>query len=160
MTTTALAHRPEKIGVLPREGPQQWQRRFYDEWYYQSKIVQSYEKWYEGPRGRQMDRLEKRLIARFLEQLDPVARLLEIGCGTTHFTRWLSGQVPQVVGLPSGTTGGLAAAGLFSGALVLAATALMAIVGLSSSAAPRSLLAMVSTVETAASVPTATGSSH
>jgi diguanylate cyclase (GGDEF)-like protein/PAS domain S-box-containing protein len=45
--------------------------------------------------------------------------------------------------LPSGTTGGLAAAGLFGGALVLAATALMAIVGPSSSAVPLGIIVSV-----------------
>lgn len=50
-------------------------------------VAGSYEAWYETPRGRKYDALEKDLIARLLGPARG-GRLLDIGCGTGHFTRW------------------------------------------------------------------------
>lgn len=50
-------------------------------------FVARYEDWYTGP-GRRADRLEKRLLATLLEQFPDAETVLEIGCGTGHFTRW------------------------------------------------------------------------
>jgi ubiquinone/menaquinone biosynthesis C-methylase UbiE len=50
-------------------------------------VAGSYEGWYQTPRGRKYDALEKGLIAQLLGRARG-RRLLDIGCGTGHFTRW------------------------------------------------------------------------
>jgi ubiquinone/menaquinone biosynthesis C-methylase UbiE len=51
------------------------------------EIARRYESWYGTPRGQRYDALEKGLLA---DLMGPARgrRLLEIGCGTGHFTRW------------------------------------------------------------------------
>ena len=62
-------------------------------------IVAGYEAWYQT-KGRQADRLEKALLGRLLAGFLPGAStMLEVGCGTGHFTRWFSEQGLQAVGL-------------------------------------------------------------
>lgn len=61
-------------------------------------LARQYEDWYAG-RGRRADRLEKRLLARLLANFSGAETVLEVGCGTGHFTRWLSDQGFRVVGL-------------------------------------------------------------
>lgn len=58
-----------------------------EEWFWDEKIVQSYESWYEG-KGKRADRLEKEVLAFLLKQFGQVGSLVEVGCGTTHFTRY------------------------------------------------------------------------
>jgi len=55
------------------------------------EIAPHYEAWFETDEGRRADRLEKALLGRLLEDLGPPGDLLEIGCGTGHFGRWLAG---------------------------------------------------------------------
>ncbi len=62
-------------------------------------IAPYYEAWFETPEGRRADRLEKALLGRLLPLLGPPGRLLEVGCGTGHFARWLAGQGWRVTGL-------------------------------------------------------------
>ena len=50
-------------------------------------VVDSYEGWYRTPRGHRYDALEKDLLAGLVGPAQG-RRLLEIGCGTGHFTRW------------------------------------------------------------------------
>jgi SAM-dependent methyltransferase len=61
-------------------------------------IVAGYETWYETT-GRRADRLEKALLKRLLAGFPGACTILEIGCGTGHFTRWFSEQGWQTVGL-------------------------------------------------------------
>lgn len=62
------------------------------------EIAASYENWYLTS-GRQADHREKALL-KWLLAIFPRARtVLEVGCGTGHFTRWLDGLGLQVVGL-------------------------------------------------------------
>src|SRR5579872_226961 len=56
-------------------------------WYMRPKIVESYESWYEG-KYKRADLLEKRVLEVMMKQFDNPSKLLEIGCGTGHFTRW------------------------------------------------------------------------
>jgi ubiquinone/menaquinone biosynthesis C-methylase UbiE len=58
-----------------------------------------YEDWYATPRGRRIDIAERALLERLLAPFATARSVLEIGCGTGHFTRWLEARVPRVVGL-------------------------------------------------------------
>lgn len=62
------------------------------------QIAARYEAWYETPEGQRVDRLEKAALRWLIQGLD-VQHVLEIGCGTGHFSRWLKGQGLNVVGL-------------------------------------------------------------
>jgi ubiquinone/menaquinone biosynthesis C-methylase UbiE len=61
-------------------------------------MVAGYEAWYETS-GRRADRLEKALLKRLLEGFSRARTLLEVGCGTGHFTRWFGEQGLQAIGL-------------------------------------------------------------
>lgn len=63
------------------------------------RLAAGYEAWYATPRGRRADRAERVLLARLLAPFTGVQSALEVGCGTGHFTRWLAGRLPRVVGL-------------------------------------------------------------
>jgi ubiquinone/menaquinone biosynthesis C-methylase UbiE len=58
----------------------------------------SYEAWYETA-GRRADRLEKALLKRLLASFPQASSLLEVGCGTGHFTRWFKELGLQTIGL-------------------------------------------------------------
>jgi ubiquinone/menaquinone biosynthesis C-methylase UbiE len=60
--------------------------------------AKSYEEWYAG-RGRRADRLEKRLLAGLLAGFPQAATVLEVGCGTGHFTRWFAEKGFRAAGL-------------------------------------------------------------
>jgi len=63
------------------------------------EIAAHYEAWYKTPQGRQADQEEKQLL-RWLMGAFPGARtVLEVGCGTGHFTRWLRDEGFRAVGL-------------------------------------------------------------
>lgn len=61
-------------------------------------LVESYEAWYTTT-GSRVDRLEKVLLKQVLGAFPTAHTLLEIGCGTAHFTRWFESQGLQVMGL-------------------------------------------------------------
>ena len=61
-------------------------------------LVRGYEDWYEG-RGRRADLLEKRLLTHLLSDFPEAKTVLEVGCGSGHFTRWFAEQGFHVVGL-------------------------------------------------------------
>lgn len=65
-----------------------------------TSVASGYEDWYLG-KGRRADVLEKRLLHKLLATLDGVQSVLEVGCGTGHFTRWLHEFGYEVVGLDS-----------------------------------------------------------
>lgn len=56
-------------------------------WYMKPDVVEGYEGWYEG-KYRRADVLEKRVISDMISQFPEPKAILEIGCGTSHFTRW------------------------------------------------------------------------
>ena len=63
-----------------------------------SEIAASYEGWYSTT-GRRADRQEKTLIKQLLKGFPSARSILDVGCGTGHFTRWFSQQGKQVIGL-------------------------------------------------------------
>lgn len=63
-------------------------------------VASRYEDWYLGS-GRRVDELEKRLLHKLLRTLDGVKTVLDVGCGTGHFTRWFQELGYDAVGLDS-----------------------------------------------------------
>lgn len=64
------------------------------------QLASGYEAWYSGE-GRRADRLEKDLLRKLLGTFPDPRSALEIGCGTGHFTRWLTQGGFDAVGLDS-----------------------------------------------------------
>lgn len=58
-----------------------------------------YEAWYRTPYGQRTDRAERALLQTLLADFPATRRVLEVGCGTGHFTTWLADQGFEVVGL-------------------------------------------------------------
>jgi ubiquinone/menaquinone biosynthesis C-methylase UbiE len=63
-----------------------------------AEIAASYETWYQTI-GRQTDRQEKALLKWLLSGFPRARTILEVGCGTGHFTRWFGGLGLEAVGL-------------------------------------------------------------
>jgi SAM-dependent methyltransferase len=66
---------------------------------FDERVAARYEAWYETPQGRRADRLEKAVLGRLLESVPRASSVLEIGCGTGHFGRWLNRRERTVVGV-------------------------------------------------------------
>jgi len=58
-----------------------------------------YDSWYESAKGRMYDRLEKKAIGRYLPSSANGKRLLEVGCGTGHWSRFFSEYGFEVTGV-------------------------------------------------------------
>jgi SAM-dependent methyltransferase len=63
------------------------------------RVAAHYEGWYETPEGRRVDELEKAVLEWLLQGFPRPASVLEVGCGTGHFSRWLDDQGLAMVGL-------------------------------------------------------------
>jgi ubiquinone/menaquinone biosynthesis C-methylase UbiE len=61
-------------------------------------LAEEYETWYET-QGRRADRLEKNLFKWLLMGFPNAHTLLEVGCGTGHFTRFFRSQDLRAIGL-------------------------------------------------------------
>lgn len=61
-------------------------------------LASRYEAWYAGE-GRRADMLERELLGKLLEAFPSARSVLEIGCGTGHFTRWMVDRGLHAVGL-------------------------------------------------------------
>jgi ubiquinone/menaquinone biosynthesis C-methylase UbiE len=61
-------------------------------------VVVGYEAWYQTT-GRRADRLERALLGQLLAGFPGAFTILEVGCGTGHFSRWFSEQGLRAVGL-------------------------------------------------------------
>jgi len=62
-------------------------------------LAGSYDGWYAGRRGAMYDRLEKKAISRYLPSNAKGKKLLEVGCGTGHWSRYFSEYGFEVTGL-------------------------------------------------------------
>jgi ubiquinone/menaquinone biosynthesis C-methylase UbiE len=58
-----------------------------------------YEAWFTTPFGRRADRVEKEILQGLLADFGKSRSLLEVGCGSGHFTDWLASLGLSVVGL-------------------------------------------------------------
>lgn len=62
-------------------------------------VANSYDSWYTSRRGAMYDHLEKKLIAKFLPAKAKGQKLLDVGCGTGHWTRIFSEYGFEVTGV-------------------------------------------------------------
>ena len=67
--------------------------------FFEDSLAERYEQWYEFGEGRHADLLEKELLRQLLDGFSDAKSLLEIGCGTGHFTRYFAAFFPSVAGL-------------------------------------------------------------
>ena len=63
------------------------------------KIADSYDSWYSPAIGSMYDRLEKRAFDRFIGNHNGGKQLLEIGCGTGHWSKYFSEKEFEVTGI-------------------------------------------------------------
>jgi len=66
---------------------------------FDEQVAAHYEPWYETPEGQRADALERASLQQILGRLPEAHSVLEVGCGTGHFTRWLDEQGLAAVGL-------------------------------------------------------------
>jgi SAM-dependent methyltransferase len=59
----------------------------------------TYEGWYATRRGQRADQAERALLAWLLRSFPNVCDVLEIGCGTGHFTEWFAASRLRTLGL-------------------------------------------------------------
>ncbi len=62
-------------------------------------VASRYETWYESEKGRRVDRAERALLDWMLGCLSGTKVVLEVGCGTGHFSRYLASRSLRVIGL-------------------------------------------------------------
>jgi SAM-dependent methyltransferase len=68
-------------------------------WQLFERAAAGYQSWYETPRGRRIVEAEQGLLAWLLAALPGARSVLEVGCGTGQFTRWLAAQGYRPLGL-------------------------------------------------------------
>jgi ubiquinone/menaquinone biosynthesis C-methylase UbiE len=66
---------------------------------FHGELAGHYEEWYDTPEGRRADEFEKASLSRLLENFPHARSVMEVGCGTGHFARWLGQQDLFAVGL-------------------------------------------------------------
>jgi ubiquinone/menaquinone biosynthesis C-methylase UbiE len=62
-------------------------------------VASRYEAWYGSGKGRRVDRAERVLLDWMLARLPHTEEVLEVGCGTGHFSRYLASRSLCVFGL-------------------------------------------------------------
>jgi ubiquinone/menaquinone biosynthesis C-methylase UbiE len=62
-------------------------------------VATTYDKWYETAEGKMYDRLEKKAISRYLQHIVAGMKLLEVGCGTGHWSQFFSNCGFEVIGI-------------------------------------------------------------
>lgn len=66
---------------------------------FDEQVAAGYESWYQTTEGKRADALEKAALRELLEGFSTASSVLEVGCGTGHFTRWLHEMGQMVAGL-------------------------------------------------------------
>jgi ubiquinone/menaquinone biosynthesis C-methylase UbiE len=62
-------------------------------------LADKYDSWYESAKGRMYDRLEKKAIVRYLPPSTKGKKLLDVGCGTGHWSQFFSEHGFEVTGV-------------------------------------------------------------
>lgn len=62
-------------------------------------FADSYDQWYEDPVNKKLDAQEKDLIARHLPSAYTHPSMLEVGCGTGHWSSWFAAKGFQLTGI-------------------------------------------------------------
>ena len=62
-------------------------------------LANKYDSWYETAKGQMYDRLEKKAISHYLPPSAKGKKLLEVGCGTGHWSRFFSEYGFEVTGV-------------------------------------------------------------
>jgi ubiquinone/menaquinone biosynthesis C-methylase UbiE len=68
-------------------------------WEVFESAARRYEGWYTTPRGQHVDHAEQLLLDKLLLHFPTARRVLEIGCGTGHFSEYLAKKGLSVIGL-------------------------------------------------------------
>ena len=66
---------------------------------FDERVAAHYEAWYETLEGQRADGLEKGVLCWLLPGFPRAGSVLEVGCGTGHFSRWLRCHGLATVGL-------------------------------------------------------------
>jgi SAM-dependent methyltransferase len=66
---------------------------------FDAAVAARYEDWFKTPFGRRAEREERAFVLELLGWLGGPRSILEVGCGTARFARWLSQREHKVVGL-------------------------------------------------------------
>ena len=64
-----------------------------------NSVADTYDKWYETAEGAMFDRLEKKAISKYLLRNVQGRKLLEIGCGTGHWSQFFDENGFEVMGV-------------------------------------------------------------
>jgi ubiquinone/menaquinone biosynthesis C-methylase UbiE len=67
-------------------------------WFFNPELAEVYETFYEG-KYKETDILEKEALSAMLKHFPDAKRILDVGCGTGHFTRWYAELGYDTVGL-------------------------------------------------------------
>jgi SAM-dependent methyltransferase len=64
-----------------------------------NNVADRYDRWYDTPRGAIYDRFEKKVVDKLLKDQAEGKRLLEVGCGTGHWSKFFSTKGYEITGI-------------------------------------------------------------